>query len=210
MTEEEWLKSSNPSLVLDFLNGDLSERKWRLWACACCRRIWHLLTDERSRKAVEVAELFADNLASLEELVETCDVAASALGAAIYSADAAASLSGEDILITAMLAADAAAYSTENQTETDRHAEEAIQTHLMRDISGNPFRPVTLLPEWRTSTVVSLAQGIYSDRAFDRMPILADALQDSGCSNEDILTHCRGAGPHTRGCWCLDLVLGKT
>jgi hypothetical protein len=83
------------------------------------------------------------------------------------------------------------------------------QTILLPDIFGNPFRPVTLLPEWRTSTVLSLAQGIYSDRAFDRMPILADALQDSGCDNEELLNHCRGPGPHVRGCFVIDLLTNR-
>jgi biotin carboxyl carrier protein len=81
-------------------------------------------------------------------------------------------------------------------------------THL-RDIFGNPFRPITPDPSWLTSTVVSLAHGIYADRAFDRLPILADALQDAGCDNADVLDHCRSDGPHVRGCWVVDLVLGK-
>jgi len=82
---------------------------------------------------------------------------------------------------------------------------------LLRCIFGNPFRPVAFNPAWRTSDVLLLAQGIYDERAFDRMPILADALQDAGCDNDDILSHCRDANqPHARGCWVVDLVLGKT
>ncbi|MBA4064130.1 MAG: hypothetical protein C0501_10535 [Isosphaera sp.] len=69
--------------------------------------------------------------------------------------------------------------------------------------------PEILKPAWRTSTVLALAQGIYGERAFDRLPILADALQDAGCEDADILAHCRGPGPHARGCWVVDLVLGK-
>jgi hypothetical protein len=80
---------------------------------------------------------------------------------------------------------------------------------LLRDIVGNPFRPVTLNPAWRTSNVTGLAQAIYDDRAFDRLPILADALEDAGCDNADILNHCRDGGVHVRGCWVVDLVLGK-
>ncbi len=81
---------------------------------------------------------------------------------------------------------------------------------LIRDIVGNPFRPVTFDPSWLTSDVVLLAQGIYDDRAFDRMQILADALQDAGCDNTDILGHCRDLyATHVRGCWVVDLVLGK-
>ncbi len=80
---------------------------------------------------------------------------------------------------------------------------------LLRDIFGNPFRPVAFDAAWRTSTAVALAQGMYESRDFGAMPILADALQDAGCDSDDILTHCRGDGPHVRGCWVVDLVLGK-
>ena len=81
---------------------------------------------------------------------------------------------------------------------------------LVRDVFGNPFAPTQLFdPAWLTSTVLALAKGIYEERAFDRMPILADALQDAGCDSADILDHCRGPGPHVRGCWVVDLVLGK-
>lgn len=81
---------------------------------------------------------------------------------------------------------------------------------ILRDIFGNPFRTVTFSQSWRTDTVVTLAQQMYESRDFSAMPILADALQDAGCDNEDILSHCRGEGPHVRGCWVVDLVLGKS
>jgi hypothetical protein len=87
------------------------------------------------------------------------------------------------------------------------------QVALLRDIVGLLlFRPVTIAPAWATwndATVVKLAQGIYDDRAFDRLPILADALDEAGCDNTDILAHCRRPGPHVRGCWVVDLLLGK-
>jgi hypothetical protein len=79
----------------------------------------------------------------------------------------------------------------------------------LRDIFGNPFRPVNADPVWLTSTVVSLAEGMYAERAFDRLPILADALQDAGCDHPDILSHCRSDSTHVRGCWVVDLILGK-
>ncbi|MBA4189919.1 MAG: hypothetical protein C0467_18195 [Planctomycetaceae bacterium] len=82
---------------------------------------------------------------------------------------------------------------------------------FLRDIVGNPFRPVTFSPEWRTSTAVAIAQGMYESRDFSAMPILADALQDAGCDNDDVLNHCRDAnGVHVRGCWVVDHVLGKS
>lgn len=81
---------------------------------------------------------------------------------------------------------------------------------LLHDIFGNPFRPVALDRTWLTSDVLALAGGIYAERAFDRMPILADALQDAGCTNDDVLTHCRDTQlAHVRGCWVVDLLLGK-
>jgi hypothetical protein len=90
------------------------------------------------------------------------------------------------------------------------HASNLPVVALIRDIFGNPFRPVTFSPDWRTGTVVSLARQMYEGREFSAMPILADALQDAGCDNADVLDHCRGSGPHIRGCWVVDLVLGKT
>ncbi len=78
---------------------------------------------------------------------------------------------------------------------------------IMRDVVGNPFRPVTFSPEWRTTTAVALARRMYRSRDFGAMPVLADALQDAGCDSADILGHCRGPGPHVRGCWVTDLIL---
>ena len=87
-------------------------------------------------------------------------------------------------------------------------AENLHQAEFLRDIF-NPFHPIPLNPSWQTSTVLALAQGIYQDRAFDRLPILADALQDASCDNPDLLNHLRSEGPHTRGCWALDLCLNR-
>src|SRR4029078_9800612 len=80
---------------------------------------------------------------------------------------------------------------------------------LLRDVFGNPFRPARFSADWRTDTAAALARQMYESRGFDAMPILADALQDAGCDSDDILSHCRGPGPHVRGCWVVDLVLGN-
>jgi hypothetical protein len=89
-------------------------------------------------------------------------------------------------------------------------ADELSQCLILRDVLGNPFCPVAFDPEWRTTTAVLLAKQMNESRDFSAMPILADALQDAGCENEDILNHCRDAnGVHVRGCWVVDLVLGK-
>jgi hypothetical protein len=83
---------------------------------------------------------------------------------------------------------------------------------LLREIIGNPFRPVRCSVEWleaNSGAARRLAEVIYSQRAFDSLPILADALEEAGCDNAEILSHCRGPGPHVHGCWALDTVLGK-
>jgi hypothetical protein len=80
---------------------------------------------------------------------------------------------------------------------------------LLRDICGNPFRPVTLDPAWTTPTVVQLARSLYEERRFQDLPVLADALEEAGCQDQSILEHLRSTGPHVRGCWPLDLILGR-
>ncbi|MFO0806292.1 MAG: hypothetical protein U0791_24575 [Gemmataceae bacterium] len=80
---------------------------------------------------------------------------------------------------------------------------------IIRCIFGNPFRPISFSPEWRTTTAVAIAQSMYDSRDFGPMPVLADALQDAGCEVPEIIDHCRGPGPHVRGCWVVDGVLGK-
>jgi hypothetical protein len=80
---------------------------------------------------------------------------------------------------------------------------------VVRDLFGNPFRPVTFDPSWRSPTATAVALHMYDDRAFDAMPVLADALQDAGCEAHDVLEHCRRTGEHVRGCWVVDMVLGK-
>src|SRR6185295_8434857 len=96
-------------------------------------------------------------------------------------------------------------------TQGDEKLDEECRTDciLLRDIFGNPFRPVTLNPAWLTPTVQQLAALIYEERQFDKMPLLGDALEEAGCSNEEVLQHCRGGGEHCRGCWVVDKVLGK-
>jgi hypothetical protein len=113
---------------------------------------------------------------------------------------------GDEVARTLLQARHALAHAI---SEERFRQEAAAQANSLRDIFGNPFRPVSADPAWLTSAVVELAGGIYAERAFDRLPILADALQDGGCENAEILAHCRGDGPHVRGCWAVDLLLGK-
>jgi hypothetical protein len=88
-------------------------------------------------------------------------------------------------------------------------SEQAGQSDIIRDIFCNPFRPVTFDPPWRSDTAVAIARQMYESRDFFAMPVFADALQDAGCDSADILDHCRGSGQHVRGCWVVDLILGR-
>jgi hypothetical protein len=90
----------------------------------------------------------------------------------------------------------------------DVEAMEAAMCDRLRDIVGNPYRAVSVAPEWRTATVLALARSILAERAFERQPILADALEDAGCTETELLAHCREQRVHFLGCWALDLVLG--
>ena len=96
--------------------------------------------------------------------------------------------------------------------DTAESSEGAVQATLLRDIFGNPFCPIILDPAilaWDDGTIPKPAQASYEERAFDRLPILADALEEAGCDNADILAHFQGPGPHVKGCWVIDLLLGK-
>jgi hypothetical protein len=272
MTEAEWLACADPRPMVEHVRGKASGRKLRLFAVACCRRIWQLLPDQRSRTAVEVAERYADAHATALDLVSAREAARHAsadavraerhaeaeadfcdtpeyltAGAERYAARAAESAAEERPIRldvseesyrrqggyivespgSARVAADAMArkaLATAVATGADRHegfdfnktfddvvsAEQEHETHLLRDIFGNPLRPVAFNPAWLTPNVTALAGMIYDERAFDRLPIVTDALEEGGCGNADILSHCRGPGPHVRGCWVVDLLLGNT
>jgi hypothetical protein len=212
--EEEWLTCDDPHAMFDRVEAG-SSRKLHLFACACCRRIWRGIRDERGRAAVEGAEQFADDHISRTAFAKLSASAEEAYGEAFNSTHTSSEMIGlyaahitaveniegwhlSDVL---RATAEAAGYGSD---------ESSAQADLLRDIFGNPFRPVVLDPAWLSSDVLALARGIYDERAFDRMPILADALQDAGCDNEDILTHCRDTSlTHVRGCWVVDLLLGK-
>jgi hypothetical protein len=218
MTEAEWLGCVDPKPMLEFLQGKVSDRKLRLFAVACCRRIWSLLADKRSRMAVEVGEKVADGMATDEEEFAAYEAACNAKDDAWcgayenvdFPAVAASYVVCSDpspALVAGLTA------SAGDDPRGRAPGETAFQCRLLRDINSNPFRPITIDPAWlawNDGTVQKIAQAIYDERAFDRMPILADALEEAGCPNQDILTHCRSGGEHVRGCWVVDLLLGKS
>ena len=216
MDEQEWLASRAPDEMLDslvhFRRGTVSERKLRLFACACCRRIWDQLPDAAHRRAVEVAERFADGLAGLTELAEAREaVVQIERHAAVLARSSATSWA---VIHTA---GQHSSWETWIRVAFDavchprtRDGERREQAALLRDIIGNPFQPVTADLALRNETAGAVAQAIYDEHRFGDLPILADALEEDGCTDAEILGHCRGPGPHVRGCWLLDLILGKT
>jgi hypothetical protein len=217
MTEAEWLGCTDPQKMLEFLRGKAGDRPFRLFAVACCRRLWGLLVDERSRAALAAAERCAEDAASREELSAALDQAEAVvllpdgqLDLALIerrAANVVAVACTDDAYIAA---SESAGYAA---SLADALEARPPQADLLRCIFGNPFRPSLPLPSavlaWNDATVRRIAVGIYDDRAFDHLPILADALLDAGCENADLLGHLRGPGPHVRGCWAVDLLLGK-
>jgi hypothetical protein len=203
---------------------EVSDRKFRLFGCVCVRDVWEDLPHDALRRAIETCERFADGRATEEELRVARDAADARLRERVgdiitaHSSIAITELCG--LIPTFPLGtgsssgipAVAAEARCDEVTPWDVAWERANQLYCryFRDIFGNPFRPVAFNPAWRTDTAVSLARGMYDSREFGAMPILADALQDAGCEDEQVLTHCRDANqPHVRGCWVCDFVLGK-
>jgi hypothetical protein len=240
MTEAEWLAATDPQAMLTFLRdtGRTTDRKLRLFAAACCRRVWHLLTDERSRRGVEMAEGRADGLVSGTEWLagthligRDVDARDDAYRAVAHAMDYRNFGLTEAAAVAARYAADAISDSVAASEPDDEVASEAgndaflseceEQAALLRDIIGNPFRPppplAPSLRDYNGGLVLRLALSAYECRANPgghldqaRLAVLADALLDAGCPAEaEILLHLRGEGLHWRGCWAVDLVLRK-
>jgi hypothetical protein len=233
MTEAEWLACDDPRLMLQALHGKTSRRRLFQFAAFCWRRGSRFLENDASRRGVEALESLAngepiddrdlrwtedgDFLICLKDINYCIGVSrepeyalAAAVGAVEAVAIAEATEAGDSLAaVAAMVPADSTA--TAEWEDARRGLSAALHHHrpLVLEFFGNPFRPVAFDPAWRTDTAVSLARTIYDAGDFSAMPILADALQDAGCDNNDILNHCRGDGAHVRGCWVIDLVLGK-
>lgn len=226
MTEAEWLTCADPWEIADFLGPGFGGRKLRLFGCACVRIVWDVLPDEALRQAIMTCERFVDGLATIEELKaarESAIATSEGTGDIIadHSAIAVAALcqsepyfpmgEGSDAGISAVAAE--AWFDTETPWYVARAKAQKAHCQFFRDIFTSPFRPApTFDPawlKWHDATILRLAQQMYDSRDFTSMPILADALEEAGCTNADILNHCRQSGVHVRGCWVVDLVLGK-
>lgn len=180
MTEQEWLECADPTPMLGFLNSlNTSERKLLLFKSACLRQYHNQFTEKRTHLALDSIERTAD---------------------------------GESTHLIGVPGAELPLVSQLHHRPEKR----GEQCRLLHCVFGNPFRPVCLDPSWLSSTVLSLARAAYEERALpsgqldsERLSILADGLEDAGCSAMELLTHLRGPGPHTRGCWAVDVLLGK-
>jgi hypothetical protein len=201
MTEAEWLQATDPEPMLEFLRGKASDRKLLLFAAACQRRIWHFLeAGDTGRSLVEALEPYADGLTARASLPEWLRGADPRAVATISCRDAALSSARLGLVVAA--------------------EEQGEQADVVRDTFADPFRPAPAADPawlaWNGRTVPQLAGDAYEHRALPsghldpaRLALLADALEDAGCGEAELLAHLRGPGPHVRGCWALDLVLGK-
>jgi hypothetical protein len=194
MTADAWEGCDDPRKLLEWVRRLGSDRRFRLFAGAFWR--WAEARDGELPPAAVRALEFAESWA------ET----------GVRPDGYPAGFPGWHPLL-ARTGFDAASWSVRGSPACGREwigeAEQAQQLALVREVFGNPFRPVAFAPAWRSEAVLALARGIYVEPAFDRLPILSDALQDVGCEDMQLLVHCRGPGPHVRGCWVVDLVLGK-
>jgi hypothetical protein len=254
MTEEEWLASTDPLAMCDFVSQattswktrwlgwlkskrfKVSERRWRLLELACCERLARHLPHSLLERLMPRAAKHAEGLLSAREHADTIEkiqrwiiklpkraphLSAAMHEAAICAATAIGRLfaappgDGNVLqLVARAMIAGTMPNVFEEQEKFEHHtkAELSYQVHFVRDVLGNPFRATVFAPEWRHyqgGIVEQIARQIDEERAYRELPILGDALEEAGCDNDAILTHCRVPGEHVRGCWVVDRVLGR-
>jgi hypothetical protein len=227
LTEIDWLTGADPQAMLAHLEGKVSARKLRLFACACVRRGWSRLRYGAPRRAVETAERFAEGDAGAGDLEQARETAEQTVPSEFdyFAYLAAAACAAEDPLEAARNTCESmrrqavreAAHEAipgENEQQVNAAASAAecrAQADLLREVFGNPFRPAALQPGWVAcgGAAASIARVIDDGGGFEDFPYLADALLDAGCTDERLLAHCRQPAGHVRGCWALDLLLGR-
>jgi hypothetical protein len=221
-----------------------SDRKLRLFACACYSRLRHLLPSKLASDAVEVAERFADGLVTEEELhradgrlqqrleelegpwrasqgaerealTPTYEALALARVVAWPQAPKAAYYASSNAYLAFAAISNPGAATSDPAFCVSQRAEEEAQAALLHDVFGPlPFRPLVLpasVRAWDGGTVARLAAGVYDEKDFTqgRMGVLADAAEEAGLDDAELLAHLRSPGPHARGCWAVDLLLGR-
>jgi hypothetical protein len=221
MTEQEWLACEDDVEMVHHLGRTASKRKARLYAATCCRRAWEALPVGPCRRAVEVGERLADGRVGEKQRL----AALRALQAddappdwnAVWAAECAVARNVPHMLRahvhTANLVAQHRARGDRDLQSRLWEIDRATYPGLLRCIFGNPFRPAEIAPKvlaWRDGLLVALAQRMYESRDFAEMGVMTDMLEDAGCRDAQVLGHCRGPASHARGCFVVDLLLGKT
>jgi hypothetical protein len=231
MRERDWLLGDDPQPLLDFVRQRATERQLRLFGCACCRRVWHLMTSRRSLEAVVAVERYVERLPGGGNLPAACAGArqASESFPTEKAALAAYLLTMQGTVPTWYRVRDAARLCVRAAIDAGGNlgqagalpvrelfsllrAERAAQANLVREVFGNPFRVPAVEPAWlawQGGLVARLAEAIHSDDRFAEVPVLGDALEEAGCPAGAILDHCRNGAPHYRGCWLVDLVRSR-
>jgi hypothetical protein len=227
MTEEEYLECVDPDRMLAYLEGIASTRKLCLLSAACCRRAWHLLETDHLRQAVEALERFADGAIDEEAFRAFGSTTHPLMNyrEEIFSGQPRTDVMCASYAVNAVTrplpgygyrkGLDLLAYSAGPCNDVER----AAQINLIREVFGNPFRPAAVHStclRWAGDIILNLARVAYDERSLPtgaldgvRLQILADALEEAGCADANILTHLRSPGPHVRGCWALDCLLDK-
>jgi hypothetical protein len=211
--EDTWRAATNPRAMFELIQSKWTDRKLRLFGCGCCRAMWSVLGDE-SRRVIETAERYADGVASPEEINRAATRANRSL-IELDELDAGEFTSNKHYYGALAVETTISVLLSPPTIEGVRNLGEWLpdgartKAELLRDLFGNPFHSVSVDPQWRTAAVVGIAQGIYRSGDFSALPVLADALEEAGCADEEILSHCRLPGRHVRGCWVIDAVLGE-
>jgi hypothetical protein len=238
MNEAEWNNCTKPIAMLQSIQGTLSDRKLRLFTCACLRRVWHLLPDDSCREVIQETERTAEETGSMPDdalpwwLRLDFDQAFSALlgDRDVYNTMTSILVHAAQTHADGQVASWRAAHSEADpvwrsqvsklRADSAREEEASVQLGLLRDVVGIPSRRLCLDPivlRWNDGIVQKLAQAAYDERVLpegtldiSRLAVLADALEESGCTDAELLGHLRGPGPHVRGCYAIDLMLGKS
>lgn len=233
MTESEWMTAQHATDLLRFIEPRASDRKLHYFAIACARRIAPLLPCPASLHGVDVLERFVEGKCGVDSLAAlSWDVEGAAFAAEAGNVPYLDAIEQLPVPLLMELAAnpDYTFVSVRRLLSLAAYYVDAIfgpapwerrmrgwspsgglfqPVSLVHEVFGNPFLKVAFRRRWRTEAVMTLAQMMYESRDFSAMPILADALEDAGCDSDDMLAHCRGPGPHVRGCWVVDIVLCK-
>jgi hypothetical protein len=218
LTEEEWREGTCPARLecrLRLPSRRFSARRWALLACACARRLWPLLKDEAARKALEVAERYAEGQARWRELRALARaIKVEKVAGRAYVPNEQAALVAIKLTVEAVRSGEASELSAARRAcATAEPGQGALlaQCDLIRDLF-EPYRPVTLERAWRrwnNGAVVGLASVIHAERRYDEVAVLGDALEEAGCTEGPLLAHCRSERRHTLGCWAVDTIIGK-